>query len=83
MKNRWLWLAMMGALSAVSCNKNGEGAEAPDSSDTDDGPMEKAGEQTDEAAEDTGDAIEEAAEDTEDAVEEAGEDAEEVEDDSD
>jgi hypothetical protein len=65
---------MMGVLSALgtlSCSKKGKDAEASDPTDADDGPMEKAGAWTDEAAEDTGDAVEDAADDTEDAGEEA------------
>ncbi len=59
MNNRWIWLAMIGALGAFSCNKKGEGAA---------GPMEKAGEWTDDAAEDTGDAAEDAVEETKDTA---------------
>jgi hypothetical protein len=54
--------ALFASLSVTACNKD-KGAESPD-----DGPMEEAGEWTDDAAEDTADAVDEAAEETSDEL---------------
>jgi hypothetical protein len=62
-------LALCLALPALACDKQ----ESPETPADEDGPMEEAGEWTDDAAEDTEDALESAAEETGDALEEAGE----------
>lgn len=63
-------LALSLAFSAFACDKQA----TPETADTaEEGPMEEAGEWTDEAVEDTGEAFEEAGEETGDALEEAGE----------
>lgn len=54
-------LASLVALMTLACNKNKE-PESPDAVDND-GPMEDAGEWTDEAAEDVGETTEETADD--------------------
>ena len=59
------------ALCASACNKqsdaeNPESAEAAEEGMDGEGPMEEAGEWTDEAAEDSAEAVEEAADDTAD-----------------
>jgi hypothetical protein len=58
---------------ATGCNKNASDSDTPDSVD-EDGPMEEAGEWTDEAAEDVGEGMEEAAEETKETAEEIGDD---------
>jgi hypothetical protein len=62
------------ALMNPACRSDKK-AESPEPIDHD-GPMERAGEWTDEAAEDTADAVEDTAEDTADAVEGTAEDTE-------
>lgn len=57
-----------------ACTKNQKDAES-----VQDGPMEEAGEWTDDAAEDTGDAAEDLADETEEAFDEAGDDIEDAE----
>lgn len=64
---------LMAALFLSGCSKNQKDAESAE-----EGPMEEAGEWTDDTAEDTGDAAEEAAEETSEALEEAAEDTEEA-----
>lgn len=66
MNNQRIWMVLtMSVLGTMSCHKNGEGGKTPDGSD---GPMEEAGEWTDEAAESAGEAVEDAAESAEEAV---------------
>lgn len=69
-----LTLLMVCLISLPACTKNQKDAESAQ-----DGPMEEAGEWTDDAAKDAGDAAKDVAEETEEAVDEAGDDIEDVE----
>lgn len=58
---------------ATGCNKNATDTDTADAVE-EDGPMEEAGEWTDETAEDVGEGMEEAAEETKETAEEIGDD---------
>jgi hypothetical protein len=64
--NVWASALLMTVPLSLACGKHKD-AESADAIDKD-GPVEKAGEATDEAAEDTADAVDEAADDVKDAA---------------
>lgn len=66
-------LVLGSTLVLSGCTKNQKDAESAE-----DGPMENAGEWTDDAAEDTAEGAEEAAEEVEEAVEDAGDEVDEA-----
>lgn len=73
MKKTVIFAGLLSMSFATACNKNASDTETADAVDQD-GPMEEAGEWTDDAAEDAGDEMDAAADETKETADEVADD---------